>query len=160
MTKHIEAALKKAAITLQYLPQKQFAGYASYWPDVVRSRAEILLSKPYHKSRVRNIKPAEITAMDEVLNWLFILPPEERKLVWARACNVSWRQLEDHDGRSSVTLRKIHNQSLTKIANVLSDDEKTRLPTETPPSRFKVHQFKSNPVRGGYFSSYITEGNI
>jgi lambda repressor-like predicted transcriptional regulator len=91
--------------------------------------------------------------MDEVLNWLFILPPEERKLVWARACEVSWRQLEDHDGRSSVTLRKIYNQSLMKIANVISGDEETIIPKEVPPSRFQVHHFKTNDIKSNYFSN-------
>lgn len=140
----LEYALKKAAHTLKSLPHKTFAGYASYWPDVVRSMPEIWLARPYQKNTPAKRTPQEISAMDEVLNWLFILTPEERRIVWARACNLSWRAIEDHDGRSHVTLRKIYNRGLTAIALALEAEMAD--PEQKHKSRFFVRSFQSEAV--------------
>ena len=137
----VESALKQAAQTLRSLPHKTFAGYASYWPDVVRSTPESWLARPYQTHAPHKSTPQEISAMDEVLNWLFILTPEERRIVWARACNIPWRALEDHDGRSHVTLRKIHVRGLTSIALALDAEMADADPTLG--SRFSVHAFQS-----------------
>jgi hypothetical protein len=136
----VESALKQAAQTLRSLPHKTFAGYASYWPDVVRSMPESWLAKPYQTHSRHKSTPQEISAMDEVLNWLFILTPEERRIVWARACNLSWRRMEDHDGRSHVTLRKIYIRGLTSIALALDAEMADADPTLG--SRFCVHAFQ------------------
>ncbi len=136
----VESALKQAAQTLQSLPHKTFAGYASYWPDVVRSTPESWLARPYQTHAPHKSTPQDISAMDEVLNWLFILKPEERRIVWARACNISWRALEDHDGRSHVTLRKIYMRALTSIALALDAEMADADPMLG--SRFCVHTFQ------------------
>jgi hypothetical protein len=138
----IEAALKRAAQTLKHLPHRTFAGYASYWPDVVRSTPESWLARPYQRSRPHINTAQEISAMDEVLNWLFILKREERRIVWARACQIPWRALEDQDGRSHVTLRKIHTNALKSIALALEEDITPLGVDETgPASRFRVQSF-------------------
>ncbi len=137
----LETILKQAAQTLRSLPHKTFAGYASYWPDVVRSTPESWLARPYQNTSPHKSTPQDISAMDEVLNWLFILTPEERRIVWARACNIPWRALEDRDGRSHVTLRKIYIRGLTSIDMALAA-EMTGPNTETsqPLSRFHTHR--------------------
>ena len=136
----IECALKQAAKTLKSLPHKTFAGYASYWPDVVRSTPESWLARPYDTNSPYKSTPQEISAMDEVLNWLFMLTPDERRIVWARACNLPWRALEDRDGRSHVTLRKIYLRGLTSIALALDAEMADADPTLG--SRFCVHAFQ------------------
>lgn len=140
----LETMLKQAAQTLKSLPYKTFVGYASYWPDVVRSTPEIWLARPYQNPSPHKSTPQEISAMDEVLNWLFILTPEERRIVWARACNIPWRALEDHDGRSHVTLRKVYVRGLTSIEMAL-EGEMTGPNTETdqPLSRFRTHRLQA-----------------
>jgi hypothetical protein len=45
---------------------------------------------------------------------------EQRRIVWARACNIPWRRLEDMDGRSHVTLRKIYVEALLTMAKRLN----------------------------------------
>lgn len=149
----VESALKQAAQTLRSLPHKTFAGYASYWPDVVRSTPESWLARPYQNNTPHKSTPREISAMDEVLNWLFILTPEERRIVWARACSISWRALEDHDGRSHVTLRKIHRRGLASIALAL-DAEMQETQTESP-SRFRVHSFQGESTPRGALPARI-----
>jgi len=149
----VEFALKQAAQTLRSLPHKTFAGYASYWPDVVRSTPESWLARPYQNNTPHKSTPREISAMDEVLNWLFILTPEERRIVWARACNIPWRALEDHDGRSHVTLRKIHRRGLASIALAL-DAEMQETQTEAR-SRCRVHSFQGESTSRGALPARI-----
>ncbi len=43
-----------------------------------------------------------------------------RKIVWARACRVPWRRLEDMDGRSHTTLRKVQAEGIEAILRWLN----------------------------------------
>ena len=75
--------------------------------------------------------PAKISRADEAVQWLFWLSDRERKIVWARACRISWRRLAAMDGRSHPTLRKIFAGGLDAILRnlnaTLSHDEAVRL---------------------------------
>lgn len=118
----IRAALEEAAETLRRLPPGVRRPRLTSWPDVVRDSAGLL--GPSAEGRVRPAAPTPgaIDRMDRVLAWLLACDAEARRLVWARACRVPWRRLEDLDGRSHVTLRKIvargHGQIRRQIGAV------------------------------------------
>ncbi len=121
-TDAIKLRLREAADVLRRLPStigpKE---YGSNWPDIVRSTwerwAEGYDWHPKSQNRVLGpakvrLRPAvpsgaEIDRMDEALGWLKWLGEDEADMVWSRACGITWRSLEDFDGRSRETLRKV-----------------------------------------------------
>lgn len=103
----IGAALAEAADTLRRLPAGIRRPRLSSWPDVVRDSAAMLAPSAPGRGRAAAPPPAAIDRMDRALAWLLACDGETRRLVWARACGVPWRRLEEIDGRSHTTLRKI-----------------------------------------------------
>lgn len=85
----------------------------------------------------------EISQMDETFGWVEMIGDEReidrlmgsfhsrqtaertvltwRRLILARAFGMSWRKLEDRDGRSRETLRKLHNEALAAVARRLGE---------------------------------------
>lgn len=80
----------------------------------------------------------EIDAMDEVLTWIEWLGQcqevdrivahgywgqvdaerivvDRRRVIWARACRIPWRKLEDQTGRSVATLRRMRDDAIVCI---------------------------------------------
>jgi hypothetical protein len=92
------------------------SGLRSQWPDVIH-RVEEAYGWTEKRVRPPRPSPAEITRMDEAIGWLLWLNPDQRKVVWARSMRLSWRRIEDMDGRSVRTLQNIH---LTALQNISS----------------------------------------
>jgi hypothetical protein len=86
----------------------------SQWPDVVY-RAEEAYGWTAERMRPPRPTPAQITRMDEAIRWLLWLDGEERKIVWARSMGLSWRRIEDLDGRSIRTLQTVFSGALRRI---------------------------------------------
>jgi hypothetical protein len=115
----IMAALIASAETLRRLPKGGIQNRLTRWPEVVRSSAELFMGEKHARNRLSPPEPAAIDRMDVVLTWLLPLSVDQRRILWARACGVAWRRLEDMDGRSHVTLRKIYNEGLAAIQKAL-----------------------------------------
>lgn len=111
----IRAALEEAAETLRRLPAGLRRPRLTSWPDVVRDSATLLAPSAAGRPRPAVPTPGAIDRMDRALTWLLACDPEARRLVWARACRVPWRRLEDLDGRSHVTLRRIVDRGHDQI---------------------------------------------
>lgn len=103
----VRLALEEAAETLRRLPTGLRRPRLTSWPEVVRDSAGLLGPSAEGRPRLAAPTPGAIDRMDRALTWLLACDGEARRLVWARACRVPWRRLEDLDGRSHVTLRKI-----------------------------------------------------
>ena len=88
------------------------------WPEVVR-RVEEAYGWTGTRLRPPRPSPAEISRMDEAIGWLLLLEADQRRIVWARAMGLSWRRLEDMDGRSVRTLQNVHATALQRIAHAL-----------------------------------------
>lgn len=86
--------LEEAALTLRRLPDPPGSGsrgFGSSWPDYVR---EAWHAYGYHAARVRIIpSAAEITRMEECLEWLAWLSAEDARLVWLRAEGARWERI-------------------------------------------------------------------
>lgn len=120
----IKYYLKEAADTLHRLPRAYGKARLTGWPDVVQNSFTLDFSTK--RTRPASPSPAAIDRLDESLSWMFACNQEQRIVVWARACGVAWRKLEDIDGRSHVTLRRIEDGGLAAIRDRLR---------ETPPPR-------------------------
>jgi Domain of unknown function (DUF6362) len=92
------------------------SGLRSQWPDVIL-RVEEAYGWTEGRVRPPRPSPAEITRMDEAIGWLLWLNPDQRKVVWARSMRLSWRRIEDMDGRSVRTLQNIHLAALQSISS-------------------------------------------
>ena len=115
--KWIKHYLKEAADTLHRLPRAYAKARLTGWPDVAQNSFAHELSPG--RTRPASPSPAAIDRLDESLGWMFACDQEERIVVWARACGVAWRKLEDIDGRSHVTLRRIEDRGLAAIRDRL-----------------------------------------
>lgn len=141
----IKARLEDAADVMRRLRAARWTtppGFISSWPEIVRDTWESLRSDdgPRRPAPPHGI---EIDCMDETLGWIERIGDEweldrlvrrhghrradaeraaidRRRIVWARACGVSWRRLEDRDGRSRTTLAKIQREGLAAIGRYLN----------------------------------------
>lgn len=112
--KLVRAWLREAADTLRRLPPARMRPRLTSWPEVVRDSAASL-GPPPRAARPAAPSPRAIDRMETVLAWLVACDGEARRIVWARACGVPWRRLEDIDGRSHVTLRKVEDRGIRAI---------------------------------------------
>ncbi len=118
----VKARLEEAAETLRAMTlscRDRPARVGSGWPDVVRQSCE---AYGYNEVCVRPPAPppARISRAEEAVTWLLWLTDAERRVSWARASAITWRRLEDIDGRSHVTLRKIQSSALECICKHLN----------------------------------------
>lgn len=90
----VEKRLEEAATTLRFLPDPRASGpkgFGSSWPDYVRDPWH---AYGYHAARARIVpSAAEISRMEECLEWLALLPPEDARIVWLRATGMRWGTL-------------------------------------------------------------------
>ncbi len=142
----VKARLEDAAESLRRLRAARHtfpAGFISGWPDVVQDTWD---AYGFTAPRLRPPAPSAraIDRMDEAVGWIDRVGDEaeirrlverhrhgrehaeevviaRRKIVWARACRIPWRRLEDIDGRSHTTLRKIQAEGLEAILRWLND---------------------------------------
>ncbi len=90
------------------------SGLRTQWPDVIH-RVEEAYGWTGERVRPPRPSPAEITRMDDAIRWLLWLDADQRKVVWARSMGLSWRRIEDMDGRSVRTLQTLHAAALRRI---------------------------------------------
>jgi hypothetical protein len=122
----IRYRLTEAADTLRLMPMPKGgfpAGYRTGWPDVVYEWT----AYGYTPATARRSPPTadKIDKLDQTLAWLHWLERDQRMIVWARACGFSWRKIEDIDGRSTPTLRKICSKGYSDIYQKLNQDRLT-----------------------------------
>lgn len=109
----IQQQLRQTMTTLRLLPLN-----ARDRPNIPKSswgdfkQIAMLSSSQYRMPIRRKATPKEISEMDFWLLALAGLPEDERRIAMARACGIPWRRLEEIDGRSHTTLRKIETKAL------------------------------------------------
>jgi hypothetical protein len=118
----VEERLIEAARTMRRLsltPRDKPMDYVAAWPDTVQSVWEAGLDpdgKPVKPRPVRIApSPQQIDRMNEAIEWLFALEAAQRKLVWARAMRVRWKELEFEFGLSRQWLSRRYKDALLDI---------------------------------------------
>jgi len=118
MRTHLEGALT----TLKLMPlgnKDQPLRVKSSWGGFHQAA---VLSMSSHRRPLRHKpSPDEINTMEQWLDALLGLPDDERRIVVARACRIPWRRLEEMDGRSHTTLRKVERLGLLKLSAIIND---------------------------------------
>ena len=122
----IEDRMEEAALTLRRLPNPPGSGpkgFGQSWPEYVH---EARHAYGYHETRMRVIpSAAEIQRMEECIDWLRFIGPEEARIVWLRAEGWRWRQVCIQAGCVRQTAWRRWVAALQTIANHLNKQEKT-----------------------------------
>jgi hypothetical protein len=121
----VEDRFEEAAITLRRLPDPTGSGargFGSSWPDYVRDARH---AYGYHEARMRIVpNAAEIQRMEDAIDWLRWLEPDDARIVWLRAEGMRWRQVCIRAGCVRQTAWRRWAAAILTVANHLNDAEK------------------------------------
>ena len=127
----VEDRMEEAALTLRRLPSPPGSGprgFGQSWPEYVH---EAKHAYGYHEARMR-VSPsaAEIQRMDECIDWLRFLHPDDARIVWFRAEGHRWRFVCIQAGCVRQTAWRRWVAALQTISNNLNRGRKPGLPRE------------------------------
>lgn len=111
----VEDRVVEAAGVLRRLPEPRVQGYFSAWPEIVRPKSDIALAEP-GRTRRPWPSPAAISRMEETITWNRFLERDEAQLIWARAEDVTWKELCYRFGISRPTAHRRWDYALSVIA--------------------------------------------
>lgn len=121
----IEDRMDEAALTLRRIPNPPGSGpkgYGQSWPEYVH---EAKHAYGYNEARMRVIpNAAEIQRMDECIDWLRFVSPDDARIVWLRAEGWRWRHICIQAGCVRQTAWRRWAAALLTIANHLNKNEK------------------------------------
>lgn len=124
--REIEDRLEEAARTLRRLPNPPGStprGYGSSWPDYVRDPWH---AYGYSQARMKVIPSAsDIQRMEECLDWLRWLAPDDARIVWMRAEGHRWRQVCIAAGCVRQTAWRRWAAALLSVSKRLTAQEKS-----------------------------------
>ena len=120
--------LQEAAYVLRRMPMPRHgkpAGLQAAWPEIVQEWTA------YGWSLARSPRlpptPDEISRLDQVLGWLWLLTEDQRMILWARANRWTWSRICDLDevqraghGRTERWLRQIMGDGEARILSHLN----------------------------------------
>ena len=128
----IEDRFEEAAYTLRRLPEKDRPrGYSSYWPAVVHDAKHAYGYTPEAPMRVIP-SAAAITRMEECLDWLLLVDPEDARIVWLRAEGARWRQVCIRAGCVRSTAWRRWAAALLTISKKLNSQTKSKRKLKAP----------------------------
>ena len=110
----VEERLVEAAEILKRMPAPRVQGFYSLWPAIAPSFDDLVGQTPGPISPARPA-PAAIDRMEQTLEWLKWVEPEDVKLVWARAENTPWKMICWHFGISRPTADRHWRYALSII---------------------------------------------
>jgi hypothetical protein len=160
----IEDRFEEAAYTLRRLPEKDRPrGYSSYWPAVVHDAKHAYGYTPEAPMRVIP-SAAAITRMEECLDWLLLVDPEDARIVWLRAEGARWRQVCIRAGCVRSTAWRRWAAALLTISKKLNFQTKSKRKLKVPDAtgaipRESVVNTSNNPQNLLNFGRDISSGS-
>lgn len=122
----IEDRMEEAALTLRRLPNPPGSGPKSYgqsWPEYVH---DAMHAYGYSEARMKVIPSADqIQRMDECIEWLRFVSPDDARIVWQRAEGWRWRHVCIQAGCVRQTAWRRWAAALLTIANHLNKQSKS-----------------------------------
>ncbi len=97
------------------LPQVRVQGYYNSWPTILREFAD-RVGEAAPPLRRPPPSPAAITRMEEALQWLRWLEPDDAKLVFMRAEGLQWKPICWRFGVALATAKRRWQYALCLIA--------------------------------------------
>lgn len=110
--KHLIQAMKTMRI-LPLKPGDRPQKTASSWVEF--SQETPFLAGHERRPIRQKVTAKQINHMEYWLDAALSLDVGVRRIVLARACKISWRRLEEIDGRSHTTLRKVERRALDDL---------------------------------------------
>lgn len=120
--KDVASQFEEAIATMKKLPPVRAQGYASAWPEIVRTPEEIAAGEPM-PLRLR-ATPDAISRMEQTLRWITWVDVEERKLIWHRAARQRWKTICWELGYERGKAWRMWTIALIKIAARLNAGQK------------------------------------
>ena len=121
----IEDLMEDAAYTLRRLPNPPGSGpkgFGHSWPEYVHDANQ---AYGYGETQMRVIpSAADIQKMDECIEWLRFIRPEDARIVWMRGENRRWRYICIQAGCVRQTAWRRWVAALQTIANHLNKQNK------------------------------------
>ena len=160
----IEDRFEEAAYTLRRLPEKDRPrGYSSYWPAVVHDAKHAYGYTPEAPMRVIP-SAAQITRMEECLDWLLLVDPEDARIVWLRAEGARWRQVCIRAGCVRSTAWRRWAAALLTISKKLNSQTKSKHKLKAPDEtgaipRESVVNTQDNPQNALNFGRDTSSGS-
>lgn len=128
----IEDRFEEAAYVLRRLPEKDRPrGYRSSWPPIVQEAKHAYGYTPEAPMRVIP-SAAAITRMEECLDWLLLVDPEDARIVWLRAEGARWRQVCIRAGCVRSTAWRRWAAALLTISKKLNSAAKSKRKLKVP----------------------------
>lgn len=115
-TDQVKQLLRQMGKILSALPLTQMdkpMAIRASWPDY--NQKGCVVSSAYRRSSKPIPSERDISRAEYWLNVISGLDTQSRSIVMARAIGITWRRLEEMDGRSHTTLRKIEQVALQEI---------------------------------------------
>ena len=113
--------LEEAASTLRRLPMVGLnpREYGNAWPAIVYDANE---AYGWNNAELRLGPPSgeAITRMDEAMEWLRWLEPEDVKLVWMRATRIPWKIIQQKIGVARSTAASRRTAAILQIVAILN----------------------------------------
>jgi hypothetical protein len=164
----IEDRFEEAAYVLRRLPEKDRPrGYRSSWPPIVQEAKHAYGYTPEAPMRVIPSATA-ITRMEECLDWLLLIDPEDARIVWLRAEGARWRQVCIQAGCVRSTAWRRWAAALLTVSKKLNSAAKSKrklkasnMPAATPSAmpRESVANTQDKPQNTLNFGRDISSGS-
>lgn len=115
----VEKRFYAAADIFRRLPNSDYLGYRSYWPEIIRTPNEIEQADK-GRPRIRRPEPWEIDDAMEVLEWVQWLTVEQRKIVWLCCTRLPKREIAKRYDTEPKEIRQIKEAAFALIARRLN----------------------------------------
>ena len=115
--------LEEAARTLKRLPPVKHKDLASHWPPIIQEYWEAY-GWDTPKIRMGPPTPEAISRMDEVMEWLLWLDPDDVRLVWLRAERINWKLIMQRFGLARSTISAHWKSAICQIVAILNQQGK------------------------------------
>lgn len=110
----VEERLVEAVAVLRRLPSTRVGGYFNTWPKMVVEFSDLVGQTP-EPMRLPPPSAAAIDRMEQALEWMKWLEPEDSRLVWMRAERHPWKAICWRFGLSRATVNRKFEYALSLI---------------------------------------------
>ena len=157
--KMVAAQMEEAVRTLRALRINGLKprGYVSSWPDVVLDPNEAF-GRDEVELRAGPPTPDAITRMDEALQWLCCLEPDQARLVWMHAEGVPRKTICAKVGMSRMTAWRVWMASLMTIASTINVSRRAIQSDESKEDVFRREYLRTGNASAAYRAVFPCDG--